>query len=237
MSRACVTLVTALVGIAALTACSASSDKPAPGSGTTQNDDKPPSAPVPKPIRKDLTQAQITQALLGDGETLPGWSLHGDKSVTEGQYCNGTQDADSAPAGWVRGGDSSYEYNGSTNNMAFIDICLFKSADDAHRQYTTWKGTETSKQQNPKRPVGDENTLVINPGLSDDSVDGYVRSGKVNIRVRIEGGTAGDPSGAQAMLAATLKRLQQLQDGKSATVTTPENRPRPGSKRSARPWA
>ncbi|MFF4551093.1 hypothetical protein [Streptomyces sp. NPDC001435] len=221
MSRARVTLVTALVGIAALTACSSSSDKPAPGSGT-HNGDEPVSAPAPKPITKELTQAQITQALLGDGETLPGWSLHGDKSVTEGQYCNGTEEADSAPAGWVRGGDSSYEYNGSTNNMAYIDICLFKSADDARRQYTTWKGTETSKQQNPKRPVGDENTLVINPGLSDDSVYGYVRSGKVNIQVRIEGGTEGDPSGTQAMLTATLKRLQQLQDGKAATVTAPD---------------
>lgn len=221
MSRARVTLVAALVGMAALAACSSGSDKPAPGSGT-QNGDKPVSAPAPKPITKELTQAQITQALLGDGETLPGWSLHGDKSVTEGQYCNGTEEADSAPTGWARGGDSSYEYNGSTNNMAFIDICLFKSADDAHRQYTTWKGTETSKQQTPKKLVGDENTLVINPGLSDDSVYGYVRSGRVNIRVRIDGGTAGDPSGTQAMLAATLKRLQQLQDGKAATATAPD---------------
>ncbi|MER6573852.1 hypothetical protein ABT288_48960 [Streptomyces sp. NPDC001093] len=219
MSRARLTLVAALVGIATLTACSSSSDKPAPAPGTTQNGDEPVSAPAPKPITKELPQAQITQALLGDGETLPGWSLHGDKSVTEGQYCNGTEDAKSAPAGWVRGGDSAYEYNGSTNDMAYIEICLFKSADDAHRQYTTWKGNETSKQQTPKKPVGDENTLVINPGLSDDSVYGYVRSGKVNIRVRIEGGTAGDPSGTQAMLVATLKRLQQLQDGKAATVT------------------
>ncbi|MGW3208373.1 hypothetical protein [Streptomyces sp. NPDC001135] len=222
MPRARVTLVTALFGIAALTACSSSSDKPAARSGTTQNGDEPVSAPAPKPITKELPQGQITQALLGDGENLPGWSLHGDKSVTEGQYCNGTKEADSAPAGWVRGGDSSYEYNGSTDNMAYIEICLFKSADDARRQYTTWKGTETSKQQNPKKPVGNENTLVINPGLSDDSVYGYVRSGKVDIRVRIEGGTAGDPSGAQAMLAATLKRLQQLQDGKAATATAPD---------------
>ncbi|MGW3176949.1 hypothetical protein [Streptomyces sp. NPDC001153] len=222
MSRARVTLVSALVGIATLTACSSSSDKPAPSSGTTQNGDEPVSAPAPKPITKELTQAEITQALLGDGENLPGWSLHDDKSVTEGRYCNATEDAESAPAGWVRGGDSSYEHNGSTNDMAYIEICLFKSAADAHRQYTTWKGTETSKQQNPKKPVGDENTLVINPGASDDSVYGYVRSGKVNIRVRIEGGTAGDPSGTQAMLAATLKRLQQLQDGKAATVTAPD---------------
>ncbi|MFJ9618823.1 hypothetical protein [Streptomyces noursei] len=221
MSRVRATLVTALVGIAALTACPSGNDGPDSGNGTHKAD-KPVAAPAPKPITKELPQAHITQALLGDGETLPGWSLHGHKSVTEGQYCNGSKDADSAPAGWVRGGDSSYEYHGSTKNMAYVDICLFDSTDHAHNQYTTWKGTETSKQQAPKKPVGDENTLVINPGLSNDAVYGYVRSGKANIRVRIEGGTAGDPSGAQAMLTATLKRLQQLQDGKAATVTAPD---------------
>ncbi|MEV3857637.1 hypothetical protein AB0J38_25320 [Streptomyces sp. NPDC050095] len=142
--------------------------------------------------------------------------------MTEGQYCNGSTDADSAPAGWVRGGDSSYEYNYSTNNMAYIEICLFDSADAAHRQYTVWKGTEANKQHRPKTPVGDENTLVVNPGAADDAVYGYVRSGKANIRVRVEGGTAGDPSGTQAMLAATLERLQQLQAGKAATVSAPD---------------
>ncbi|MFJ9574947.1 hypothetical protein ACIRQF_00985 [Streptomyces sp. NPDC101191] len=219
MSRARAILLTALVGISALTACSSGTHPSDPGSGTQQNGDDPAAAaPAPKPITKELSQAHITQALLGNGETLPGWTLHGDKSVTEGQYCNGASEADSAPAGWIRGGDSSYEYNGSTINMAFIHICVFTSADAAHRQYTEWKGTETSKQQVPKRPVGDENTLVVNPGASEDSVYGYVRSGKASIEVRIEGGAAGDPSGAQAMLAATLKRLQQLQDGHPATV-------------------
>lgn len=218
MPRLRAALAIALVGITALTACSSSSE----GSGSTdgtQKADKPVAAPAAKPITEELTQAHLTQALLGDGETLPGYSLHGSKSVREGQYCNGEKEADSPPAGWLRGSDSTYEYNGSTNNMASVDICLFGAADDAHRQYTMWKGTEASKEQRPRKPIGDENTLVINPGASDDSVYGYVRSGKVNIRVRIDGATGGDPSGAQAMLAATLKRLQQLQDGTAATVT------------------
>ncbi|NUL24933.1 hypothetical protein [Streptomyces lunaelactis] len=219
MSRARVALVTALAGIAALTACSSGSDGPTSGSGT-QKADKPASTPAPKPITKELAQADITQALLGDGETLPGWSLHGDKDVTDGEYCNRSED-DSTPAGWVRGGDAAYEYNGSTNNMAFVHICFFGSATDAHSAYSAWKGTETSKQQAPKPPVGDESTLVINPGASEDTVYGFARSGKANIRVKIEGGTGDDPSGAQAMLTATLKRLQQLQDGKAATVTAP----------------
>ncbi|MFG2594918.1 hypothetical protein [Streptomyces sp. NPDC048462] len=221
MSRVRATLASTLVGIAALTACSSGSGG-ADSGDSTQKADKPVVAPAPKPITQQLSQPHLTQALLGDGETLPGYSLHGDKSVTDGQYCNGEDDADSAPAGWVRGGDSSYEYNGSTVNMAYLTICLFDSPGAAHSQYTKWKGSETSKQQKPKKPVGDENTLVVNPGASDDSVSGYVRSGKVSIEARIEGGAAGDPSGAQAVLAATLKRLQQLQDGKAATVTAPD---------------
>ncbi|MCX2180652.1 hypothetical protein KV205_08955 [Streptomyces sp. SKN60] len=220
MSRIRLTLATALVGVAALTACSSGGDGPASADGPQKKEEKP--AAAPRPITEELSQAHLSQALLGDGETLPGWTLHDDKSVTDGQYCNGSRDDDSVPAGWVRGSDASYEYNGSTVDMTHIHICLFKTAEDAHRQYVAWKGTETSKQQKPKVPVGDENTLVINPGLSEDSVYGYVRSGKVNIRVRTEGGTAGDPSGTQAVLAATLKRLQELQDGKAATVTAPD---------------
>ncbi|MFJ9416675.1 hypothetical protein ACIRPT_21135 [Streptomyces sp. NPDC101227] len=217
MSRVRAALATALVGLTALTACSSSSDKPDSASDSGGN--KPvSSSPAPKPITKELSQAHLTQALLGDGETLPRYTLHGDKSTTEGPYCNKTDD-DSTPKGWVRGSDVDYEYNGSTVNMGFLHICLFDTAEDAHSAYASWKGHETSKEQKPKRPVGDENTLVINPGASDDSVYGYVRSGRVNIRVKIDGATGGDPSGAQAMLSATLKRLQQLQDGKPATVT------------------
>ncbi|MEU1120548.1 MULTISPECIES: hypothetical protein [unclassified Streptomyces] len=214
MSRVRVAVTAALVGMAALTACSSSSDKPDPAS----DDGKPVSSPAPKPITKSLSQAHLTQALLGDGEVPPGYTVHGSKSTTEGQYCNEADD-DSIPKGWVRGSDVDYEYNGSTVNMASLDICLFDTAEDAHSAYVAWKGHETKGQQKPKRPVGDENTLVINPGASDDSVYGYVRSGRVNIRVQIDGATGGDPSGAQAMLSATLKRLQQLQDGKPAMVT------------------
>ncbi|MFF8602325.1 hypothetical protein ACF065_20345 [Streptomyces sp. NPDC015232] len=222
MSRVRLTLATALVGIAALTACSSGGAGPDPTDSARTTDGKP--APAPRPITEELSQAHLAQALLGDGETLPGWTLHGDKSATDGEYCNGSDDADSAPKGWVRGSDSSYEYDGSTDNMTHVMICLFDSPEAAHREYTAWKGTEPNKEQRPRTPLGDENTLVVNPGLSEDSVYGYLRSGKVNIRVRTEGGTAGDPSGTQAVLAATLKRLQQLQDGGPATVTAQDER-------------
>ncbi|MFF1684916.1 MULTISPECIES: hypothetical protein [unclassified Streptomyces] len=81
------------------------------------------------------------------------------------------------------------------------------------------EGHRDKQAADPAKPVGDENTLVVNPGAADDAVYGYVRSDKADIRVRIEGGTAGDPSGTQAMLPAPLKRLPQLQDRKPATLT------------------
>ncbi|MFF1380625.1 hypothetical protein [Streptomyces sp. NPDC058308] len=222
MSRIRVAVTAALLGMAALTACSSSSSSSSNSSGdkpdSTSDGEKQISAPALKPITKDLAQAQISQAVPGDGELLPGYSLHGTKSVTEGQYCQDSDD-DSAPKGWVRGADASYEYNGSTLNMVYVHICLFETAKDAHRAYAAWKGDEKSKQQAPTKPVGDESTLVINPGISDDSVYGYSRSGKANIRVKVDGGTAGDPSGAQAMLTATLKRLQQAQADKQPTAT------------------
>ncbi|MCF3142203.1 hypothetical protein [Streptomyces platensis] len=220
MSRLRVTLAAALVGMVALTGCSSNGDESSSTSGAPEGG-KSVSSPTPKPISKELAQADLTQALLGDGETLPGWALHGDKSVTKGEYCNGTED-DSSPKGWVRGGDAAYEYNGSTIHMAFVHICLFDTAEHAHNAYASWKGTEKSKERAPKTPVGDESTLVVNPGASEDNVNGFSRSGKANIRVRLDGVTGADPAGAQAMLAATLKRLQQLQDGKPATVTATE---------------
>ncbi|MFD4629037.1 hypothetical protein ACFVYR_03935 [Streptomyces sp. NPDC058284] len=222
MSRVRLALAASLVGMTALTACSSSGEESNSASGA-QGAKEQVSSPAPKPITKDLSQADLTKAVLGDGETLPGYTVHGTKDVTEGAYCNRSDD-DSVPKGWARGSDASYEYNGSTLNMADVHICLFDTAKDAHNAYMAWKGTEKNKEQPAKPPVGDESTLVINPGASEDNIDGYSRSGKVNIRVQIDGNTGGDPSGAQAMLSATLKRLQQLQAGKPATVTASEER-------------
>ncbi|MFG2864675.1 hypothetical protein [Streptomyces sioyaensis] len=205
-----------------LTACS--SDGDGPNSASSGSDSgKPASSPAPKPITKDIAQADISQVLLGDGEALPGWALHGDKKVTKGESCNTTEDY-SSPKGWIRGGNAAYEYNGSTRRMAYVHICLFDTAEHAHNAYVAWKGTKTSKEQPAKPRVGEESTLVINPGASEDNVNGFSRSGKANIRVRLDGVTGADPAGARAMLAATLKRLQQVQDGKPATVTAVDER-------------
>ncbi|MFF0740505.1 hypothetical protein ACFYVL_08885 [Streptomyces sp. NPDC004111] len=219
MPRLRIAFAAALVGLASLTACSSRGDisTSAPGA---QGGDKPADAApaATSPITKSLPQADLTKALLGDGETLPGWSLHDDKSVMEGMYCNRAE-GDAVPEGWVRGGDASYEYNGSTKHMADADICLFDTAENAHRAYLEWKGTEKTKERPLKPPVGDEGTLVLNPGRSEDYVHAFSHSGRVNIRIKLDGVTGPDPEGARAMLAATLKRLQQLQDGNPATAT------------------
>ncbi|WP_229355767.1 hypothetical protein [Streptomyces sp. UNOB3_S3] len=148
------------MSLAALTGCSSGSEDEAG-----------------KPLTKQFEQGEITQALPGPGEVLPGWEPYKGKRVTsEG---------------------------------------IHKSA------YASWKGTERSKERTPKKTVGDETVFVVNPGLSENSVHGFSRSGSVSIRVELQG-TGGDTTGVtgvQDMLAATLKRLQQVQDGKRATAT------------------
>ncbi|MEU1826719.1 hypothetical protein ABZ502_30355 [Streptomyces abikoensis] len=200
-TRITVTTLTAFLSLAAITGCSSESgDEPG------------------KPLTKQLEQGEITQALPGSGEVLPGWEPYKDKRVTsEGQYCTEVK-KDASPKGWVRGGSAWFMYNGSTDNMMDVDICLFDTPENAKSAYTEWKGTEQSKEKAPKKPVGDETVFVVNPGLSENSVNGFTRSGTVNIRVKIQG-TGGDTTGVQDMLAATLKRLQQVQDGKRATAT------------------
>ncbi len=205
MPRTRTTALTALLGIAALTSCSSG------GSGDDAG----------KPITKQLAQGEITQALPGTGEVLPGWELYKGKGVTkEGARCTESKD-DASPKGWVRGGRAWFIYNGSTDNMMDVDICLFDTPENAKSAYTAWKGTESDKEQAPKKQVGEESVFVVNPGLSENKVDGFSRSGNVNIRVTMQG-TGGDTTGVQDILAATLKRLQQVQDGERATATAAE---------------
>lgn len=54
--------------------------------------------------------------------------------------------------------------------------------------------------------------------LGEPSAPAFSRSGTVNIKVEIQK-SKGDTTGVEDTLAATLKRLQQVQDGKRATAT------------------
>lgn len=171
-----------------------------------------------KPLTKQLAQGELAEALPGDGEVLPGWEGYHGKSVTKGEYCTEAK-GDASPRGFAHGSDAEYIYHGSTNNMMFVNICQFDTPENAQSALTAWKGTEKNKQRALAKPVGDESVLVVNPGLSEDSVYAFSRSATVNIRVKIDG-AGGGTTGAQDMLMATLMRLQQVQDGKRVTVTT-----------------
>ncbi|MEU1308064.1 hypothetical protein ABZ419_04090 [Streptomyces cinnamoneus] len=202
MSRTRITALTVALAVAALTSCSSGGSEDGAG----------------KPITKQLGQGEITQALPGTGEVLPGWEPYKGKRVTsDGTYCSGLKEKTS-PKGWVRGGSAWFIYNGSTDNMMDVDICLYDTAENATSAYAAWKGTESDKEQAPKKKVGEETVFVLNPGLSENTVYAFSRSGNVNIRVKLDG-AGGDTTGAQDMLAAALKRLQQVQDGERPTAT------------------
>jgi hypothetical protein len=202
MPRKATAALVVLLGIAALTSCS---------SDTSGED-------ADKPITKQLGQSEIAQALPGSGEVLSGWEPYKGKRVTkDATYCTSSNSA-AAPKGWVRGGSAWFIYDGSTDNMMDIGICLYDTAENSKAAYGAWRGKESDKEKALKKQVGEESVLVINPGLSDDTTYALSRSGNVNIRVKIDG-TGGDTTGAEDVLAATLKRLQQVQDGERATAT------------------
>ncbi|WP_189969560.1 hypothetical protein [Streptomyces violascens] len=208
MSRTGTAALVALLGIAALTSCSSDNSD-----SSAQESDKP--------ITKQLAQGEISQALPGTGEVISGWEAYEGKRVTsEGTSCTASG-ATAAAKGWVRGGSAWFTYNGSTANMMDVAVCLYDSAENSKDAYGAWRGKESSKEQDLKKKVGEESVLVANPGLSKDTVYAFSRSGNVNIRVKVEG-TGGDRTGAQDVLAATLKRLQQVQDGERPTATAAE---------------
>ncbi|TLQ39430.1 hypothetical protein [Streptomyces marianii] len=205
MSRKGTAALVVLLGIAALTSCSSD--------GSREEADKP--------ITKQLGQSEIAQALPGAGEVLSGWEPYKGKRITsDGTYCT-SSDSTTASKGWVRGGSAWFTYNGSTNNMMDIGICLYDSPENSTSAYAAWRGKESDKEEALKKKVGEESVLVVNPGLSKDSIYAFARSGNVNVRVKIDG-TGGDTTGVQDVLAATIKRLQQVQDGERATATAAE---------------
>ncbi|MEO3976939.1 hypothetical protein [Streptomyces sp. CAU 1734] len=204
MSRKAAPLV-AILSVAALAACSSDS------SGKDADI-------VDRPITKQLGQSEIAQALPGEGEVLTGWEPYKGKRVTkDGTYCT-SSDSAGAPEGWVRGGSAWFNQGGSTDNMMDIGICLYDTAENARAAYEAWKGKEPDKEKALGKGVGEESVLVVNPGVSDDMIHALSRSGKVNIRVKVDG-TGGETTGAEDVLAAALKRLQQVQEGERATAT------------------
>ncbi|MFF4534278.1 hypothetical protein ACFY1P_34025 [Streptomyces sp. NPDC001407] len=203
MSRTRTAVLTLVLCATALTACS---------SGGSDEEGKP--------ITKQLAQGDITQALPGNNEMPSGWNLRHDKSVSKsGEYCTGGEDDDKSPEGWTRGGSTMYEFNGSTDNMMYVKICQFDTPEHAKSAYSSWKRgkDDDQKEQATKAKVGEESTVV----LREPSAYAYSRSGTVNIEVKVEE-SKGDTTGVEDTLAAIVRRLQQVQDGKRATATAGE---------------
>ncbi|MGW7436757.1 hypothetical protein [Streptomyces sp. NPDC054849] len=126
-----------------------------------------------------------------------------------------------APAGWQRSGRGDYDYQGSTVSRELdLHVCQFDNAEHMKAAYEQWQDRdETAPVVVPAR-VGEESVFLAHSGSS-GTVYGYSRSGAVIARVRPQD-AGGDPTDAHDVLAATIKRLQQVQAGRRATATASE---------------
>ncbi|WP_367139466.1 MULTISPECIES: hypothetical protein [Streptomyces] len=197
-TRIIATSLTALAGLAALSGCSSADSGEEAG----------------KPITQQLDQGQIQQALPGAGEVIREWDPYEGKGVRQADDCALVDHP--APKGWVRAGGARYIHNGSTDDMAYVTICLFDGPETAKAAYTAWQDKDLKKQDS-KETVGEESAFFINPDTNGTAY-AFTRSGIVAIKVKIDH-NGGGIIGARDMIAATLKRLQQVQDGKRATAT------------------
>ncbi|MFF3320267.1 hypothetical protein ACFYV5_32875 [Streptomyces sp. NPDC003035] len=227
MTRRHLAIATALLASLTLSACSA--DKapqgapPPPagapsasGTGTPQpfKDDSD------VPLTRQFRQGEFTQAIPDAEDVVPGYyrgSLH--KSMPgEPDDCAPT-DAP-APAGWQRAGRGDYDYQGSTISRGIdLDVCQFDNAAHAKAAYDRWQDREETAPVEVAR-VGEESVFLQSTGSS-GTVYGYTRSGTVIAQIRVED-AGGDPTDAHDVLAATIKRLQQVQAGRRATATAAE---------------
>ncbi|MFE1414274.1 hypothetical protein ACFW6F_26265 [Streptomyces sp. NPDC058746] len=214
-------LATALLASLTLSACSSdqASQGAPPATGT--------SAPPPfkddtdVPLTKQLARGELTQAIPDAKDVVPGYypgSLHKWPGA-KADSC-GPRDA-SPPAGWQQTGRGDYDYQGSTRSREIdLYICQFDDAAHAKTAYDQLQEKqETAPVQGPS-PVGEESAFLAHSGQS-GTVYAYSRSGNVVVRVRVEDAGA-DPTDAHDVLAATIKRLQQVQAGRRATATAGE---------------
>ncbi len=110
-------------------------------------------------------------------------------------------------------------HDGSTNDLMDVSVCLYDTAQHSRTAYAAWRGGgmegwESRQGAGPRQAGGRGVRARDQPRLQrrrEDSLSAFGRSGNVNIRVKIDG-TAGDSTIAQDILAATLKRLQQVQE-------------------------
>ncbi|MFD0368563.1 hypothetical protein [Streptomyces sp. NPDC059071] len=227
MTRSHIAITTAVLTCLALSACSAdkaSEQAPPPAaapSASGKGEPQPFKDDTDVPLTRQLDRGELTQAIPDAEDVVPGYypgSLH--KSMPgEPDDCAPLKAP--APAGWQRAGSGDYDYQGSTLSRGIdLDVCQFDNAAHAKTAYDRWQDkNETAPVKVPGR-VGEESVFLAHSGSS-GTVYGYSRSGTVIVRVRVED-AGGDATDAHDVLAATIKRLQQVQAGRRATATATE---------------
>ncbi|MFE2639504.1 hypothetical protein ACFXKF_32880 [Streptomyces scopuliridis] len=191
----------------ALTSCSSSDD----------GDSKAAKDATEQALTKQFTQGEITQAIPEGREAPAGYELGNLDKGLPGTADDCTHTEGEKPPGWTRGGDTSYDYQGSTRSrMMDLNICQFDTAAHAKSAYSGWTHRDGLTEHELKAKVGDETAFLLNK--ESGAAYAYARSGTVNVEVKVED-AGGDVTDAHDMLSATLTRLQQVQSGKRPTAT------------------
>lgn len=228
MTRSHLAISTALLACLALSACSAETapeGAPSPPAGAPSasgtGEPQPFKDDTDVPLTRQLSRGELTQAVPDAEDVVPGYypgSLH--KSMPGEPDDCALSDAP-APAGWQRAGSGDYDYRGSTVSRGIdLDVCQFDNAAHAKTAYDRWLDKDETAPVKMPRRLGEESVFLAHSGSS-GTVYGYSRSGTVVARVRVED-AGGDPTDAHDVLAATIKRLQQVQAGRRATATATE---------------
>ncbi|GAA3389644.1 hypothetical protein [Streptomyces roseoviridis] len=237
MTRSHIALVSALVACFALSACSTDKAPQAPappshagkpsggargGAGGATGEPQPFKDDSDVPLAKQLRLSDFTLAVPDAGDVVPGYypgSLH--KSMPgEADDC-APSDGPASP-GWQRSVRGDYDYQGSTVSRGIdLDVCQFDTVAHAKAAYDRMPDrSETAPPVEAPTPVGEESLFLQHTGSS-GTVYGYTRSGTVVARVEVED-ASGDATDARHVLAATIKRLQQVQAGRPPTATAVE---------------
>lgn len=228
MTRSHLALTATLLACLALSACSAeeapkgaepasAGAPPANGSATAQpfKDD------TDVPLTKQLGQSDLTQAIPDAPDVVPGYYRGSSHKSQPGKADDCAPLKGPAPSGWQRAGRGDYDFQGSTLSRELdLDVCQFDGSENAKAAYDRWLDRDEMTPVEGSGRVGEESIFLASGG-SGGSVYGYSRSGTVVARVRLED-AGGDPKDAHDVLAATIKRLQQVQAGRPATATVAE---------------
>ncbi len=230
MTHSHLAITTALLACLTLSACSADKapqgapSAPAGAPAASGPDKAQPFKEDTVPLTKQLSQGDLTQAIPDAKDVVPGyWPGTGHKSQPGKSYLCDPPHAPAnapAPAGWQRAGQGDYDYQGSTSSRGIdLVVCQFDTAAHAKAAHDQWQENEERTPVEVPARVGEESVFLAH--LPSGMVFGYSRSGTVIARISVED-TGGDPADAYDVLAATIKRLQQVQAGRRATATAAE---------------